>query len=405
MSFRHQTLANGLTVLAEPNPSAHSFAAGLFVRTGSRDEPSGLNGVSHFLEHMLFKGAADTDAQAMNRIFDELGARYNAFTTQEMTAYYGQVIPQFSGRLLEHLRELFRPALRVEDFETEKQVILEEIAMYNDEPGQRVYERVMEQHFGDHPLGRSVIGTADVIAPMRRDDMAAYFERHYSPANLVLVASGAVDPAWLFERAEALFGGWRGEHVERSYAEPAASGRRVDLADAKLNRAYLMALVPGPSAQDEDRFAARVLADLVGDSEGSRLYWALVDNAICEDADFGFYPHDRAGSFYLSLQTDRERLDEALEIARETIARVREDLSEDEVLRARNKLASGITIGGESPGGRMRAIGSEWLYTGTYRSVADDLASLKSIDRSRVLEMLERYTFEPMTVVTLAPEA
>lgn len=404
-TFQHRTLYNGLTLLTEPNAAAHSFAAGLFVRAGSRDEPARLNGVSHFLEHMLFKGSERHDAIEMNRIFDEMGARYNAFTTQEMTAYYGQVVPQFADRLLGHLRELFAPSIRPGDFDMEKKVILEEIAMYNDEPGQRVYERAMEQHFEGHSLGLSVIGTRDVIAPMRRDDMAAYFAEKYNPRNVVLAAAGRFEFDWLVDRARSLFGNWAGPTVAREYADPTPAGRRVDLTDAKLNRAYVMALMPGPTAQDETRFAARVLADVLGESEGSRLYWALVDNALCEDADFGFYPHDRAGSFYLSLQCDGDRVDEALDIARTEMARVRVDLTDDEVTRARNKLASSLTLGGESPAGRMRAIGSEWLYTGAYRSVEDDLATLARIDRPAVLAMLDRYAFDPMTIVTLSPEA
>lgn len=405
MSFQQTNLSNGLTILTEHNPAAHSFAAGLFVNAGSRDEPAALNGISHFLEHMMFKGSARLDAQDMNRVFDEIGARYNAFTTQEMTAYYGNVLPQFTQRLLGHLRELFEPALRNDDYDMEKKVILEEIAMYNDEPGQRVYEKVMELHFGRHPLGMSVIGTPDVITPMPRDAMADYFKRHYGPANMVLAVAGQFDFDEIVGSAQRLYGHWSGPQVERAYPKPSVSGERLSMTDAKLSRAYVMGLTPGPSAQDPDRFAARVLADVLGDAEGSRLYWSLVDPAICEDADFGFYPHDRCGSFYLSLQTDPARVDEALDIALRELKRVREDLTEDEVTRACNKLASSVTIGSESPLGRMRAVASEWMYTRQYRSMEDDLQTLLKLDRTALLEMLERYTFDPMTIVSLAPPA
>src|SRR5262249_43554183 len=152
-------LANGLQILAEENPDAHSFAAGLFVRTGSRDETPQIGGVSHFLEHMMFKGSTQYTWEDVNRIFDEIGARYNAYTTQEMTAYYANVLPEFTGRAIEHLSHLLRPAIRQADFDTEKKVILEEIASYLDDPGHRVYEALMEVHFGSHPLARSVLGT------------------------------------------------------------------------------------------------------------------------------------------------------------------------------------------------------------------------------------------------------
>src|SRR5262252_7198065 len=127
LTFHHHQLKNGLDIVAEINSDSHSFAAGFFVKTGSRDESADINGVSHFLEHMMFKGSSRYTWEDVNRIFDEIGARYNAFTTQEMTAYYANVIPEFTERAIEHLSHLLRPALRVEDFTNEKKVILEEI--------------------------------------------------------------------------------------------------------------------------------------------------------------------------------------------------------------------------------------------------------------------------------------
>src|SRR5260221_8591029 len=130
----------------------------------------------------------------------------------------------------------------------------------------------------------------------------------------------------------------------------------------KLNRQYLMGMMPGPSAQEDRRFAARVLSDVVGDAEGSRFYWALVDNAIAEDADFGFYPHDACGSFYIALTTEPDRSEKALDIALAELEKVKTDLKEDEVERAKNKIASSILLQGEVPLGRMRAIAGQWLY-------------------------------------------
>src|SRR5579862_2595314 len=190
LSFKHRQLANGLDIIAEENPDSHSFAAGLFVKTGSRDEASNINGVSHFLEHMMFKGSSKYSWEDVNRIFDEMGARYNAFTTQEMTTYYANVIPEFTERTIEHLSHLLRPAIRTEDSTTEKKVILEEIAMYLDDPGHRLYEKLMDEHFAHHPLAMSVLGTADSITRLQRDEMANYFASRYGPGNMVLSVTG-----------------------------------------------------------------------------------------------------------------------------------------------------------------------------------------------------------------------
>lgn len=403
LTFHYKQLSNGLDIVCEQNPDAHSTALGLFVNTGSRDEDPSVNGVSHFLEHMMFKGSDKYTWEDVNRIFDELGAKYNAFTSQEMTAYYANVLPEFTERALEHLSHLLRPAIRVEDFTTEKKVILEEIAMYLDDPGHRVYERLMEVHFGNHPLSMSILGSAESIEKLQRDQMADYFRQRYGPGNMVLSATGRLEFDEIVRLAEKYCGSWPRVNATRQQPAPLYKSHRVDLADAKLNRQYLMGMTPGPSAQDDRRFAARVLADVIGDSDGSRFYWALVDNAIAEDADFGFYPHDACGSFYIGLTTDPERMDEALNIAMKELAKVKDDLKDDEVERAKNKIASSIVLSGEIPSGRMRAIGGQWLYNRQYRPLELDMATLMAVTPGSLKQLLREFTFDPMTIVSLGP--
>jgi predicted Zn-dependent peptidase len=177
----------------------------------------------------------------------------------------------------------------------------------------------------------------------------------------------------------------------------------MQLFDAKLNRCYTMGMTPGPSAQDERRFAARVLADVIGDSDGSRFYWALVDNAIAEDADFGFYPHDSCGSFYVSLATSPDRTEQALDIAMKELDRVKEDLNTDEVERAKNKIASSLVLSGEVPIGRMRSIGGQWIYNREYRSLEQDMATLMALSVGSLQQLMSEFPFDPMTIVTLGP--
>jgi predicted Zn-dependent peptidase len=404
LTFQHHQLPNGLDVIAEINPDSHSTAIGMFVNTGARDEEVTINGVSHFLEHMMFKGSEKYTWEDVNRIFDELGARYNAFTSQEMTAYYANVLPEFTERALEHLSHLLRPAIRREDFDTEKKVILEEIAMYLDDPGHRLYETAMDEYFGNHPLSLSVLGPADSIKRLQRDQMADYFRRRYGPGNMVVAATGQVDFPAFVKLVETYCGNWPRVNAPRQYSDPLHQSKRRHLVDEKLNRQYVMGFTPGPSAQDERRFAARVLSDVIGDSEGSRFYWALVDNAITEEADFGFYPHDRCGSFYLSIVADPKRSDEAVKIALAELEKVKHDLNADEVERAKNKIASSIVLQGEIPLGRMRAIGSQWTYNKEYRSLEKDMATLIAITPESLKELMREFPFDPMTIVSLGPK-
>src|SRR3954470_17858197 len=391
LTFHQKQLPNGLDIVAEENPDSHSFAAGLFVKTGSRDEEANINGVSHFLEHMMFKGSQKYRWEDVNRIFDEIGARYNAFTSQEMTAYYANVLPEFTERAIEHLAHLLRPAIRNEDFGTEKKVILEEIAMYLDDPGHRLYERLMEAHFGHHPLSMSILGPAESIQNLKRDQMADYFRQRYGPGNMVLSVTGRLDFDEIVRLAERYMGDWPHVDVARDQPPPLYKPQRLGMTDPKLNRQYLMGMTPGPSAQDDRRFAARVLSDVIGDSDGSRFYWALVDNAIAEEADFGFYPHDGCGSFYLALTTAPERSDQALSIAMAELEKVKKDLNDDEVERAKNKIASGLVLSGEVPLGRMRSIGGQWIYNKEYRSLEKDMATLMAVNTDSLRRLMEQF--------------
>jgi predicted Zn-dependent peptidase len=275
--------------------------------------------------------------------------------------------------------------------------------MYLDDPGHRVYEKLMELHFGNHPLSMSILGSAESIQRLQRDQMAEYFQRRYGPGNMVLAATGRLDFDEVVSLAEKYMGDWPRVDAPRRQPDPLYKPQRVGLTDAKLNRMYTMGMTPGPSAQDDRRFAARVLSDVIGDTDGSRFYWALVDNAIADDADFGFYPHDACGSFYISLTTDPARTQKALDIALAELNKARNDLNDDEVERAKNKIASSLVLQGEVPLGRMRSIGGQWIYNKEYRSLEEDMETLMKVDRQSLEQLMRDFPFDPMTIVTLGP--
>src|ERR1700682_5704358 len=179
MTFHSQKLANGLQLIGESSPSARSAALGFFVRTGSRDETPEVSGVSHFLEHMVFKGTPRRSALEVNYDFDKIGASYNAFTSEENTVFYAAILPEYLPQAVDILADILRPSLRGDDFDMEKKVIIEEIGMYEDQPMWCAYDNAKKAFFADHPLGNSVLGTPASITALTRDQMQGYFDKRY----------------------------------------------------------------------------------------------------------------------------------------------------------------------------------------------------------------------------------
>ncbi|MEM9416528.1 MAG: pitrilysin family protein [Planctomycetota bacterium] len=412
-AFQHHTLPNGLTVIAEPDADAHTAAVGFFVKTGARDETPALMGVSHFLEHMMFKGTDQRSAEDINREFDDLGASYNAYTSHEQTVYHAHLLPEMLPQAVDLFTDMLRPALRDDDFDMEKKVILEEIGMYDDRPEWRLHDRLLEEHFraadGDsHGLGYRVLGTPDTVSAMTADQMRGYFEQRYSPDNLVVSAAGRVDFDWLCGELETRCGTWQPTDATRTYTEPTIRGSSITLDDPKASRHYMAMLCPGPAAQDGDRYAAKVLADVLGDSDGSRLYWALVDPGLADEADFSFIPHDRVGAFmaYSSCDPARaQQVEEKLFALLDTQAATGFDITDHDLQRAVNKLATRATLQGERPAGRMQALGSQWNYHARHLPLDEELAQLRAVTLDDLKTLLARYTFQPRTLVRLTPGA
>src|SRR5437667_1726056 len=186
MTFHSQPLENGLHIIGETSPSARSVALGFFVRTGARDETPEVSGVTHFLEHMVFKGTPRRTALEVNSDFDRIGAQYNAFTSEENTVFYAAILPEYLPQAVDILADILRPSLRGEDFDMEKNVIIEEIGMYEDQPMWSAYDRAKRVYFADHPLGNSILGTPESIRALTREQMHAYFQGRYVAPNITV---------------------------------------------------------------------------------------------------------------------------------------------------------------------------------------------------------------------------
>ncbi len=404
MEFKSKMLANGLAIIGELSKSAQSAAVGFFVKTGSRDETNETSGVSHFLEHMLFKGTERLSAFEVSAAFDKTGAQFNAFTSEENTVYYAAVLPEYLDEVTNLWVELMRPALRDEDFNLEKNVIKEEIAMYKDLPGFDVMERCRSLHFERNPCGNSVLGSEESIDNLSAARMRDYFDGRYAPNNMVVACAGAFDWERVSATIEEGCSTWNGEDVGRKLEHSAGSKKKERIEKANLAREHICLISAGVPAQDRRRFAASLLATIVGDEMGSRFFWELVDKALAETAGMQFGAMDGTGIFRSYISCGSENVTEVLDTVISIFGDLAEHgVSEDELRKAKNKILSALVIKNELPMGRLIDLGFCWTYLEQYRTVEDDIDAIRAVTVDDVCSLIEQCKPGDFTQFSIGP--
>ncbi len=404
MEFKSRILDNGLSIIGEVNASARSAAVGFFVRTGSRDETAEINGVSHFLEHMLFKGTEKLSALEVNEAFDRTGAQFNAFTSEENTVYYAAMLPEYLAEVTDLWTQLLRPSLRDDDFNMEKNVIKEEIAMYQDLPSFDVMDRCRSLHFEKHPCGNSVLGTNASIDGMTGDQMRGYFGRRYAPNNIVAAFAGNFDWEKICSLVEDACGGWEHREAGRELVHYGGSKKSERLEKANLVREHICLMSEGVSAEDSRRFAAAVLAAVVGDDVGSRYFWELIDKALAEAAALQFGAMDGTGAFHSYIRCGSDNSAKVLEIVKGIFASLAKDgVREDELSKAKNKILSALVIKNELSMGRLIDLGFNWTYLKEYRTISDDVEAIKAVRVDDVRALIDEFSLGEFTQFSLGP--
>ena len=404
MRFHQTVLDNGLQVIAELNDQARSVASGFFVKAGSRDESPELAGVSHFLEHMIFKGTPRRDALAVNRDFDRVGAKHNAQTSEEDTFYHVTCLPEYLPRSFDILSDILRPSLREEDFETEKKVIIEEILMYLDNSMSVAYDAAKAAHFGPHPLGQSIIGTVDSITALTVDQMRTYFAQKYSPANIVLAFAGKSDWEEILALAREHCSDWQGPPTTRQAVPPKGTGAFEAILRAEDQQQTVIGVADAPPLEDDDRFAAQLLATVLGDHTGSRLYWELVDPGHADGAEVSYQDYNRAGSYYTFLSCEPDDTQANLARVVDVYGRaLREGITEEELTQAQNKVLARTVLRSERPMGRLASLGFHWTYRREYLPVDRELELFGQVTLDDARRVLTAWPLLPMTIVSVGP--
>ncbi|MGL4424572.1 MAG: M16 family metallopeptidase [Gemmataceae bacterium] len=405
MPFHTHTFANGLTLIGETIPTARSVAVGFFVNTGSRDEVGPESGVSHFLEHMMFKGTARRTALEVNLHLDRIGASSNAYTSEENTVYYAAVLPEYLERAVDILADILRPSLRQDDFDTEKLVILEEISRYDDMPGFIASDNARRIYFGSHPLGNTILGTKETVQALSRDQMQAYFDRRYAAPNIIASVAGQFDWNALVQMIGEKCGHWSGGPPRREFlTEVRGAGGVHIITKEGLNQEHVLAIAAGPPAESMMRYDASTLAIAIGDDSGSRYFWELVDVGVVESASCGVDASQASGLIASSFSCEPGQTAENLATVRQVLDAIQaEGITAEELATAKSKIVSRLVRRSERPMGRMSSIAGSWLYNQEYNDIDRELARYDAVTLDSIRACLDHYKQNELTVIAYGP--
>jgi predicted Zn-dependent peptidase len=385
------TLDNGARIITEPLPSVRSAAIGLWIGTGARDEDDGRAGVTHFLEHLLFKGSRSYSAQEIAEIFDTLGGELNAATARDYTVVYARVLDEHVETAIDVMTDMvFAPTLA--DLDSEREVVLEEIAMIEDTPQELIHDLVARAIFGGHPLGRPVLGSAEVIAGVSRRSIAAYHRARYTPANVVVAAAGSIEHAALvalIERMAHKIGAppARGPAARQPFTVAPAPSL---LFQRKNTEQYHVCLgAPGLSRSDDRRFAASILDGVLGGSASSRLFQEIREKRGLAYAVYTYSSqYADTGQIGVYLGTREENLAACLEIVAEQIdAMARGEIREEEIARAKENLKGRIMLSMELTSNRMSRLGKSLITESELLSLDRIVAEIEAVEIPAVAEL------------------
>lgn len=387
-TVRRTTLPNGLRIVTETLPSVRSATFGIWAHVGSRDETPTLNGATHYLEHLLFKGTKKRSALDISSAIDAVGGEMNAFTAKEYTCYYARVLDTDLPLAIDTVCDMLTGSLiREEDVDAERGVILEEIAMTEDDPGDCVHDLFAHTMLGDTPLGRPVLGTVDTINALTADRIRRFYKKHYDPTHLVVAAAGNVDHSKVVRQVRTAFerAGFDGTGQEpigpRTGTRRIRVAGQVELVNRKTEQAHVVLGMPGLARTDERRWALGVLNTALGGGMSSRLFQEVREkrglaysvysytSGFADTGLFGVYAGCRPSQVHDVLRICRDELDKV----------ATEGLTDEEIRRAIGQLSGSTVLGLEDTGALMNRIGKSELCWGTQMSVSDMLARIGEV--------------------------
>jgi predicted Zn-dependent peptidase len=409
---RRTVLPGGLRVITEAMPTVRSVTVGVWVGVGSRDESPSLAGASHYLEHLLFKGTKKRDALAISSAIDAVGGEMNAFTSKEYTCYYARVLDADLPLAVDVVCDLVTSSvIRASDVDSERGVILEEIAMHEDDPTDLVHDQFAQALFRDVPLGRPVLGTVASIESIGRPAIAGYYRRRYRPQDMVVAVAGNIDHATVVRLVKKAFaaadfvGGPALPSPPRHGERSVAAAGSVRVLSRTTEQANLVLGMPGVSRTDERRFALGVLNAALGGGMSSRLFQEVREKRGLAYSVYSYHAqYADTGLFGVYAGCVPPKVDDVLALCRAELAKVAADgITPEELERGKGQLRGSLVLGLEDTGSRMSRIGKAELVYGELLSVDDIIDRIDGVTLDDVGEIATTLFTSAPTLAVVGP--
>jgi predicted Zn-dependent peptidase len=392
-------LHNGLRVVLEQIPTFRSVAFGIWVKTGSRNEIKQDNGISHFIEHMLFKGTERHSAKDIAEIFDGIGGNVNAFTSKEYTCYYAKVLDEHLPIAMDILSDMFFHSTFDEvELEKEKNVIFEEISMYEDTPDDLVHDLVAKAAYGEHPLGFTILGEQENLSPMKSDDLRRYMKSAYNKENIVISLAGNIDDS-VRDLIEQHFGSFSGEGTESEYEAPDFLGEII-FHSKKTEQNHICLSLPGLSLKEDNLYPMVLLNNAIGGGMSSRLFQEIREKRGLAYSVYSYHSsHVDCGMFTIYTGTAPKQTEEVLKVTMELMHEIgSKGMTESELNKGKEQLKGSLILSLESTSSRMNRLGKNELMTGKHYSLDEMIARIESVQMEHVQQLTKVLFSQPFAV-------
>ena len=400
MGVETSCLANGLHVVTHTMPHMETVALGIWVKAGARDERPEENGIAHFMEHMAFKGTKRRNAREIAEEIESAGGEINASTGMETTTYYARVLKDDWAMALDILSDIFTESvLDPEELERERDVILQEIAAANDQPDDLVFDLAQLAAFGEHPLGRSILGTAELIANVKRETMLAWRDRNYWASRIVVAAAGNINHADFAAAAERLLGKIAtGQQPQR---EPAQFAPSEQVSQKTLDQTHVVLSFAAPGYRDPEIYQLQVLSGILGGGMSSRLFQEVREKrGLCYNVFSFGSAYEDGGQLGVYAASTPEHAEELLDVASNVMMSVTKMVTDEEVKRAKAQLKSSLVMNLESASSRADQIARQFLAFGSVPSIATLTAKIDAVTGDQVRELASRIFIDKTPAVS-----